>query len=379
MGKTTLLKRLHSHLSGKKYISNYFTLEDPQLLSDLNDHPENIFDYIDKNEQGFRYLILDEIQYLNNPSNFLKYLYDQYCKSIKIIVSGSSAFYIDKQFNDSLAERKRIFTIYPFSFSEFLRAKNEDKLSNKIISTSYLHTNEKRKLLKPAKEKLMRYWQEYSVYGGYPSVVLEDDLSEKKYMLKELHQSFLKKDIQDAGIKDEPKFYALLKILASQCGELTNYNELANTLGVSHTAVRHMIYILEKSFIIRMVAPLHKNMRKELTKMPKAFMYDPGYRNALLNSFETLTNRIDGGSTLENIFFSETVKSGAEEIQFWRTQDKKEVDFIVDDKCGFEVKMHTSNFKPIKYSKFVEVYPELHLQPVGYNEDEALDVLDFSS
>ncbi len=379
VGKTTLLRATKRHLESQGRNAESFTLEDPSLLADLNEHPENIFRYINKESDSKCYLLLDEIQYLDNPSNFLKYVYDQYNDKIKIIATGSSAFYIDKKFSDSLAGRKRILNIYPFSFSEFLRSKNEDKLADKVNVSGYLKSQKKLNLLKPQKKKLELFWQEYTTFGGYPKIVLERDLKEKQDLLKELHQSLLKKDISEAGVKDESKFYVLLKILASQCGELTNYNELANTVGLSHTAVRHFIHILQKSFILRTMTPLHMNLRKELTKMPKVFMYDPGYRNSLLNSFEMIERRTDSGSTLENIFFSEVVKSGVEDIRFWRTQDKKEVDFILDEKSAFEIKIQASKFKHNKYKKFAETYPGISLQPVVLKDESCLEVMDFCS
>ena len=55
--------------------------------------------------------MVDEVQYLNDPSNFLKLLYDEHADKIKIIATGSSAFYIDNRFKDSLAGRKRIFRL----------------------------------------------------------------------------------------------------------------------------------------------------------------------------------------------------------------------------------------------------------------------------
>ena len=97
------------------------------LRDDLNRHPENLFKYIQK--QPFKqYVLIDEIQYLKDPSNFLKFHYDFNSETIKLIVSGSSAFYIDQKFNDSLAGRKKIFNLYPFSFSEFL-----EELGNSFI------------------------------------------------------------------------------------------------------------------------------------------------------------------------------------------------------------------------------------------------------
>ena len=373
VGKTTLLKTVKESLKSDTY---FFTFEDPSFLSELNKHPDNLFKFIRKSDKKI-FLFLDEIQYLDDPSNFMKYIYDMYQGEIKLIATGSSAFYIDRKFKDSLAGRKKIIHVSPFCFSEFLMAKNRPDLAQVIEAHHYFAELEKKNLLIPEKQELKTYWDEYSIYGGYPEVVLKNDLEEKKALLKELHISLLKKDILESRIQDEKKFYNLIRIIARQCGELLNLNELANTLGLSYTAIENYIYVLEKSFIIKTLSPFHRNIRKELTKMPKVFMFDNGYRNSLLNSFQTIPERVDAGETLENMFFSELIKLDAENIHFWRTQDKNEVDFIIDEKWAFEIKVNNKKFSYNKYKKFMQAYPEIDLNPVSLND--GLEILDFSS
>ena len=224
---------------------------------------------------------------------------------------------------------------------------------------------------------LFQHWQDYAIYGGYPRVVLEDDTEEKQYLLQELHQSFLKKDIFESGVKNNLDFYKLLKLIASQCGELLNLNELAKTLGISRTSVENYIYILRKSFIIETCSTFQNNLRKELTKMPKVFLLDSGYRNSLLNCFEPLSSRADGGSTFENLFFSELYKNSIENIKFWRTQDKHEIDFIIDDKQAFELKLNPRKFNSNRYERFTQAYPQIPLKLVVPEDSEELDILDF--
>jgi predicted AAA+ superfamily ATPase len=375
VGKTTLLKDISHYLSGRDAEVYEFTLEDPELLSDLNTHPDNIFHYIPRRSYRI-YLLLDEIQYLKDPSNFLKYHYDLNRETIKLVVTGSSAFYIDRGFKDSLAGRKKIVELFPFCFSEFLTARDEKKLADTIADTP--EVGAKRKLLKPDRRKLQQYWREYTVYGGYPKVVLEDNIREKEELLKELVLSFLKKDIYEAGVQNEEKFFKLVRMLAAQTGELVNANELSNTLELSKDTVAKYLYILQKSYIIRLCSPFFRNLRKELTKMPKVFFFDPGYRNRLLNNFERIDRRVDGGATLENIIFSEMRKNDIEEIGFWRTQDKKEVDFIVNRSFAYEVKTNINKFKINKYKTFLQTYPDIQLKPVTCFDDQSLDVLDFS-
>ncbi len=378
VGKTTLLNQIFNFLKKRKKEAYYYTLEDPSILADFNLHPDNIFNYIPKKNKHI-FLFIDEIQYLENPTNFLKYIYDLYKDKIKLIVSGSSAFYLDRKFKDSLAGRKKIFELYPFSFSEFLSAKGEQKLYEKVINTNYFKTNKKIKLLKPEFKQLRILWQEYSIFGGYPKVVLEEDYEEKKMFLKELYQSFLKKDIYEAGIDNETKFYMLLKILASQVGQLVNNQNLSNILGISNDTVAKYLYIMQKSYIIKLCAPFYRNIRKELTRMPKVFFLDNGYRNGIISLFESLPDRIDKGQTFENIFFTEIIKLEVEKVNFWRTQDKTEIDFIVNEKYAFELKMNIKSFNINRYKNFLKYYPQMELKPVTYHDEKDLDIFDFIS
>lgn len=378
VGKTTLLKMLKELLLKKNKKVSLFTLEDKSLLSELNNHPKNIFNYIELDADR-QFLLIDEIQCLEDPSNFLKYIYDLYQEKIKLIVTGSSAFYIDKKYKDSLAGRKKIFEIFPFTFSEFLLAKKEEKLSEKIKKTSYLINNKKLKLLNPEKDKIKKYLNEYFIFGSYPKVVFEKTKEDKKEYLKELYSSFLQKDIFEAGIKKELKFYDLLKLLAYQTGELLNVNELSNTLNISRDAIENYLYILEKSYIIKRLKPFHNNIRKEVSKMPKFYFLDSGYRNSILNMFDKIETRIDKGQSFELLFFNELNKQRLESINFWRTKDKNEVDFIVNEKFAFELKFIRRKFNVNKYKSFKQTYKNIPLDCVSYFDEEGLSISDFLS
>ena len=378
VGKTTLLKQIKKKLDAEHQIVNFFSLEDPTLLNLLNQKPENIFSYISKTKKK-QYLLIDEIQYLEKASGFLKYIYDIYGEKIKLIVTGSSAFYVDKSFNDSLAGRKRIIELFPFSFSEFIKAKeatNSSPLSEKIISETWCKTGRKRNLLVPEKEKLWNYLEEYLLYGGYPSVILEPDTKEKCIILKDLYVSFLKKDILEAGVSDTHKFYQLVRILSEGAGSLFNASEIGNTIGLSPDTVREYLHILRKSYIFSLVVPYFSNLRKELTKMPKAYLLDGGFRNAVLNTFENPQERLDKGAFLENQVLIALHTYGFEKINFWRTQDKNEVDFVIDGNHALEVKWQKAAYNPKKYEKFTGSYPHIPLTPVFFRDDTNIDLLD---
>jgi predicted AAA+ superfamily ATPase len=376
-GKTTLLRKLQEQVESDTY---FLTLENPLLLAKLNENPEFVFQYIPQPDSGRIFLFLDEIQYLDDPSNFLKYLYDLYSDRIKLVATGSSAFYIDKKFKDSLAGRKRIVTITPFSFREFLSAKKQKHLIEAISqSPPAFHAPSKREILIPVREQLFRFLYEYLLYGGYPAVVLENNLEEKKERLQELFQSLLKKDFHEAGIKNERAFYSVLKMLAAQSGSTVSCHELANTVGVSLPTVKNYLYVLQKAFIVTECRPFSRNVRKELTKMPKFYFNDTGYRNAILNSFRPIDDRLDSGATLETAFFGLCAKAQIKPINFWRTQDGREVDFVLGEEAAFELKMSPTKYSPKPYKRFTEAYPTIPLQLVTFNSEKDLDLLDFVS
>ena len=367
-GKTTLLRQLEEELKSENKKVYYLSLEDPEILANLNRHPDNIFKYLTLDTNCITYLLMDEIQYLDDPSNFLKLLYDNYSSNFKLVVTGSSAFYIDKKFTDSLAGRKRLFKLYTLDFNEFIYFKTGS--SDLINELSEIRNTEKYLSLKRRELKFL--FKEYLTFGGYPGVVLAKDETKKKLLLKDLFLSYLQKDIYESKIRDENKFYELLIILANQTGSLLNMNELSNTLKISVTAVENYIYILQKSFHIQLIKPFHKNIRKELTKMPKIYFNDLGFRTTILNTYQDIETRLDKGEVIENYAYIRLrEKYEMDYIKFWRTTSGNEVDFIIDDpglssKNAFEIKFNNTSYNMTKYKKFTEAYPDYSLQLRSY-------------
>ena len=89
-GKTTILHQLEEEIKNKPHF--FINLEDKEICHLLNKSPKEIFKILPINLEKRTYIFIDEIQYLKDPTNFLKYIYDQYQSKIKLIVSGSSAF-----------------------------------------------------------------------------------------------------------------------------------------------------------------------------------------------------------------------------------------------------------------------------------------------
>ena len=359
VGKTTALHQVEKNLHQKGELVHFLNLEDPDYLKLLNESPKNIFQIFPINLKRKSYLFIDEIQYLDDPSNLLKYLFDEYKSKLKILASGSSAFYLNQKFKDSLAGRKKLFNIFSLSFKEFIRFKSEPELAEK----------EPTKLTLSEKEKIKILYLEYITYGGYPRVLLTETLEEKIEILRELVYSYVKKDIFEANIRHEEEFYKLFKILAGQVGGMVNTMELSRTLGISKTAVENYIFVMQKSLHITLVRPFFRNVRKELTKMPKAYFTDLGLRNFLKNDFKTYINRDDKGQLLENAVYRQLLdRFGQEQIKFWRTTDQNEIDFIIEDKqMAYEVKANVLVFKKAQIRRFLDFYPDFKFKVISLN------------
>src|SRR3989338_3392708 len=349
VGKTVILKTLKSDLEKKGEKTYFFNLEDPDYLKLLNESPKNLFKIVSIAKDIKTYIFIDEIQYLENPTNFIKYIFDEHSSNIKLIVSGSSAFYLDKKF--------KIFNVRTLSFREFLYFKGQNKyLTLDFSKLSLIEIDE-----------LKMFFEEFVLYGGYPKVVLAEDTVEKVEVLREIAYSYIKKDIYEAGIKQEDNFYRLFKILSMQVGNLVNSSELASVLGVSKTAVDNYLYVMEKSFHISRIKPLFKNIRKELTKMPKAHFLDLGLRNFFANNFNQFEFRIDKGMFFENIIYKLLLdKYGGGTIKIFRTQDGKEIDFVLDEQeIAFEAK---AKFRKNKFKIFKENYPEIAINTITFED-----------
>jgi predicted AAA+ superfamily ATPase len=368
VGKTTILKQLYEHAKKTNGHNFFLTFEDYQVLQHLNIHPEKIFDIIKVRpaDNGRINLFIDEIQYLDDPSNFLKYHYDVYGSGLKIITTGSSAFYLDKKFNDSLAGRKMLIELYTLEFDEFLDFKMQPELKQ-----DWYDIIANKELIPHRIEHLKNLFNEYLIYGGYPAVVLETSFDLKQQLLNELVRTYLKRDVHESNISNEFKFYDILKILAANSGTMLNIHELSKVIGLSSPTVESYINILRKCFHIHLVRPFYRNTKKELSKMPKVYFNDLGFRNMLLNNFQQINERADKGALIENYCFIRLRQLyDTDNINFWRNKEKIEIDFIVSEMYNkgqaIEVKYNQSEFNEGKYKSFVNQYPDYALKCIAY-------------
>lgn len=350
VGKTTLAQYVINDISSSVASTSilWVDLEDPAWLDICNKGIDELLRYARAkgyDTEHLLYICVDEIQYLDNPSSFLKLAYDRYKGRVKLIVTGSSTFSIKSKFKDTLVGRIIDFELFPLNFREFLRFKRlHYDLSVSDIPPS-IHA------------ELATLYKEFILKGGYPAIVLEDIEHKQEKKLKQIITTYIKTDIRDIGrIRNIEKFNHLVEILAAQTGNLVNISELSGTIGLAKQTVEEYLFILEHTYVIKLLHPYFNNIRSELTKMPKVFFEDSGVANIIEN--RSFSNKITG-SLFENSVFSELRKQFETEcLHFWRTNKNQEVDFVIDKikVIPMEVKLlfREKDLTSLKY--FVEKY-----------------------
>jgi uncharacterized protein len=352
VGKTHIMYYLQQYLESQNKICKYIDLEDQRNLEILDAGVDVFIKYLKKEElqlditKGKTFIFIDEIQYLTNPSSFLKLIADHH-REIQLIVSGSSSFEIKSKFKNSLVGRTINFEVFNLSFKEFLMFK----------SYTYNFTiSDKR--LRLIDDNLKLEFKEYLLYGGFPQVVLENSLKKKELLLQQIIQTYIQKDIIDlAKIKDTKKFNQLIKVLASQNGQLINVANLSSLTGIAKNTIDKYLFILENTYILKLLPGFSMNAKVELSKAPKIFFYDTGIVQLLTNRALTQSSF---GNLFENSIFLELVKNyGQHDLYFWRTKHHSEIDFILDYKnliIPIEVKNNFNQFRNTIAKGFVENY-----------------------
>lgn len=328
VGKTYIMQVLQKKLEEEKEKTIFLSL-------DIDDHKpffssqSSLINYINLQVGDAKaYIFLDEIQRKENAGLFLKGIYDRHLP-YKFIVSGSGSLDLKAKIKESMAGRKQLFLIEPISFEEFVN-----------FRTNYQYEDRLNEFFSIDKLRAQSFFEQYLTFGGYPRVVIAEVVDKKKIEMNEIYTSYLEKDITGLlGVEKPDAFTNLLKIMASQIGNLVNITELSSTIGISSKTVENYLWYLEQTFILKRVTPYYRNIRSEITKAPIYYFYDTGLRNYLLGLFgiPTIPSSLSG-HLFENTIFNmlrQKDQYASTHIHFWRTRDNAEVDFVLEKGTEF--------------------------------------------
>lgn len=328
VGKTTLLRNLFPNKNVLYLSCDQIRIKE-QLIPDILALKRIIGDYNN--------VILDEAQYLDNPGLVLKILIDNFPKK-NFLASGSSSFDLAHKLNEPLTGRHYQFLLFPLSIAEIGR-------------------------FVPAVD--LRFHLEQSlIFGTYPEVFQLKTADEKIRHLTTLTENYLYRDVLMFNlVKNSQKVRELLIALALQIGNEVSYTELGNTIGMDRKTIEYYLDLLEKSFVIFRLHGFNRNLRSEISRKVKIYFYDVGVRNALINNFNNLKLRTDGGALFENFTIVEMMKEEWNKPQkanfyFWRTYEQKEIDLVTEKNnliTAYEMKLRAS--KKVSFLAFKKLYP----------------------
>lgn len=323
VGKSTAVRYILQQLDHANYL--YLDCERIEIRVLFNgQHYENIRSELELMGLNFSQpaiIALDEIQLVENLPSVIKYFYDTY--GVKFIVTGSSSYYMKNRFSESLAGRKRIFEMYPLSFSEFLSFKN---LAPQGIADY---------AWKPFQQawynRFAALYTEYIRFGGFPEVVLEEKEADKVELLKDIINSYIEIDVKllaDYSLSED--LYKLVKVLAARTGNKVDYTKISSITGINRQKVATYIGLLEYTYLIYQASPFTKNIDKEISQQTKLYFADTGILQVLAGE------QLSSGQVFENAVAVQLKNQGT--IQYYQKKTGQEIDFIFNGDMAIEVK-----------------------------------------
>ena len=286
-GKSYLLFELYY-----KYLLSLGIKEDRIIKIALDDkknkyllEEDNLESYIEERIQDNNqyYIFLDEIQLVDNFEGILNGL-NRY-KNLDIYVTGSNSKFLSTDILTEFRGRGDEIRVYPLNFSEFTSAYPGDKYEA---------------------------WNDYVIYGGLPTILsLKNSEQKSKYLNAQFEKTFIADIIDRNKIKKNHVLEALINMLASSIGSLTNPQKIADTFisngikGVSNNTISSYINYLMESFLISKAERYDIKGKKYISTPSKYYFSDVGLRNARLNFRQQEENHI-----MENIIYNELLVRG---------------------------------------------------------------------
>jgi len=302
-GKTTLLKSLFPD-------REYFNLENPSVLELVMADPDSFVRLHGKN------VIIDEAQRFPGLFSYIQASVDDNRENGRIILSGSQNILLSDAISQTLAGRAAYCELLPLTQTElrnFQRPKaapGASDLFDNIFNGSY---------------------------PGQQSGDIPPDIFFDQYIA-----TYVERDVRTIkNVSDLATFRSFVRLLAGRIGQLLDYTSLANDAGISPNTVKNWISVLEASYLVKILRPLHNNFGKRYIKSPKIYFLDTGLVCRLLGirHAEEIEGHYLRGNLFENYVIAELHKEISSrdfdtEMFFYRDAKQNEVDLILRSSSG---------------------------------------------
>lgn len=301
-GKSTFLKLVRKELQLQEKGWLYVNFNDERLLHFSVEDFQKILDFLQ--EQGYSeqcYLLIDEIQEVDHWEKWV----DRIKEKHPILVTGSNSKLLSKEISTVLTGRSISKSLYPFSFREFLVAKQVDILQWATDLS--------------LQARIRKKFSEYLTNGGVPLSMADGEGS----VLPELYENIIYRDIVKRFNKNlekpvkEISLYLLSNI--SRGASLRSFSTISGITNLS--TVKSVIDSFENAFLFFFISKFDFSVKKQLFNPRKVYCIDTGFVTRIGFRFSE-----DKGRILENIVFLE-LKRREKDIYYF--SDKRECDFVV--------------------------------------------------
>jgi len=276
-------------------------------------------------KEEIKFILFDEIQKVKNWQSLVRRLYDE--GKYHIFITGSSSELRPKELASMLRGRTINYTIFPLSFSEFLRFKNYAFDEKKIVLETY-------------KGRFLRILKEYVQFGGFPDVVLSESSFEKEKLISSYFDTILLRDIiEKHNIRNSRLLEMFIKYLISISSfyfSATKTENYFKSIGekCSKATLLDFFDYAEKSFLLFKTEIFSPKIKERKQYPVKVYCIDNGFINFINPRFSE-----DFGRLMENLVAVQLLRmkeNKALDIFYWRDSTNGEVDFVVKE--GLRVK-----------------------------------------
>lgn len=277
-------------------------------------------------------LFIDEVQKEASVLDEIKIKADSSEERGLFIMSGSQKLELMKDMGESLAGRVSVTELLGLSLREI---HGIDYNCHFIPTEEYI--NQRAEHMKPYED----IWTIIHK-GSYPE--LYDVERDWQDYYSSYVATYLERDINELISSDNLTFTKFLTAAAARSGELLNYRNIANEVGVSEPTVKNWISILERTGIVFLLQPFSNSALTRAIKTPKLYFRDTGLLCYLTRwtTADALKNSAVAGNVFETFVVSEIVKSYANEgldysfhIFYYRGKDKtaseNEIDLVIEE------------------------------------------------
>ena len=351
---------------------NYLTFDDGELRLYAKENPKGFLKNLDLP------ICLDEIQKVPTLLEYIKMQVDANRKNGDFLLTGSSNVLDHKKSKDTLAGRLCELRLHPLSSKE-KNDKPDENVIDKLLARDF------KLFSKDYSDEVC----DHILDGGYPEILELEGLAKDLWFTSYI-ATYIERDARDlADIRDIDSFIKFVNVLASRSGTILNKSNLSNDIGIKDITTENYLSIISRIYQATLLKPYFVNIGKQFVKSPKVFFNDTGVLCSLLriNSKEQLLSSNYSGQIYETYVFCELQKhlscmQKAAQMFHYRTNDKKEIDFIIEvdnEILAIEVKQ-SSSVKKEDFKHIIDLQNRYKqkscLGVIFYNGDRVVELSD---